>query len=243
MRIEDRGSKIEDRGLMIEDRVIYSILDPQSSILDPRSSSIGFTAHGRGDRLRQMRGSVFGHAVTRRLRGVYDELIGRFGRKSGRRLGCWHRRLRLLFFEFDQPPADEEAVEDNTDSDQKWEYSDQPQIANDLRSVRIRIFVCHNIEEEAQEDHHADADEAGDDAALGLIDPSLFMRDADPQLSHGVRMSYFSPPGFAPIGLSFGGVGCHRFAHASQIRATLPAEFEIIVGLKTASGTEHSDSS
>src|SRR5262245_60507655 len=106
-----------------------------------------------------------------------------------------------------------------------------------------RSFPRHYLEEVMEREHQADSDEAGDDAALDLFDPFLFRRDADPELPHGMRMGYVSPPGFAPIGLSFGRVGCHRVAHAAQIRAALPAEFEVIVDLKTACGTEHSNSS
>src|SRR5262249_2147617 len=156
-------------------------------------------------------------------------------------LGYGRCRLRLLFFEFDQPPAGEEAVEDNADSDQKWDYSYKPQTAKHLREIVV-VSPRHYFEEEMEEDHQADADEAGDDAALHLIDPFLFRGNADPQLFHGMRMGYLGPPAFVPIGLSFGGVGSHRVADAAQIRAALLAEFEIIVDLKTACGTEHSNS-
>lgn len=42
--------------------------------------STGFTARGRCHKLRQMRCRIFGHTGARWLRGVNDELIGRFGR-------------------------------------------------------------------------------------------------------------------------------------------------------------------
>src|SRR5215475_15861195 len=149
-----------------------------------------------------MQSGVLGHTVPRWLCGVGDELIGRFGWERGRRLERRRRRLRLLFFEFDQPPADEEAVEDNADSDQKWEYSDQPQTAKHLREMVV-VSPRHYVEEGMEKDHHANADEAGDDAALDLFESFLFRRDADPQLFHGMRMGNLGPPGFVPIGLSF----------------------------------------
>jgi len=49
-------------------------------------------------------------------------------------------------------------------------------------------------------------------------------------------------PGLAPIKFLFGGTGQHGFAHAAQVRAALSAEFEFIIGLKTASRTVHNDS-
>src|SRR5262249_35990012 len=144
-------------------------------------------------------------------------------------------------------------VDEQSHSDQKWDDPDQPYVANDLRVVP-RFSLRHNLEEETQEDHRSDADQAGDDSApdfiepfligrLDLIEPFLFGRYAAPTFPLLFGEEHVRHPGLAPIELLFGGTGRHRFAHTAQIRATLPAEFEIIIGLKTASGTKHNASS
>src|SRR5262245_54744942 len=98
------------------------------------------------------------------------------------------------------------------------------------------------MKEKVKKDHHADADEAGDDAALDLIEPSLFGRSAPPLL-YFLGETDIRHPALAPIGLIFGGAGHHPFASAVQIRAALAAEFEIIAGLNAASRTKHNQSS
>src|SRR5262245_19441694 len=107
-----------------------------------------------------MRGSVFRHAGARRLRGIGDELVGRFGGERGRRLRWRRLYLRLLFLEFDYAMADEQAVEDDPESGHEWDYSGQPYVAKNLRLGR-RLLIRYNVEEESQENHRADADEAG----------------------------------------------------------------------------------
>src|SRR5262245_40401177 len=108
-------------------------------------------------------------------------MIGRFGGERSWRRRCGHCRSRLLFFEFHDPPADEQAVENNPDSDHEWDYSGQPHDAKDLPTV-VGLLLRQKIEEEVEKDHHADADKAGNDAAFDLIEPSLFRRTALPLL-------------------------------------------------------------
>src|SRR5262249_20660328 len=185
-----------------------------------------------------MRRRVFSHAGARRLRCVGDELIGRFGGERGRRLRRWRRRLRLLFFEFHDEPADEQAVEYDPKSYHEWDYSDHPHAAKDVRLVR-RLLPRYDVEEEIEEDHQACADEAADDASLDFIKPFIFSRDAATPFPFLFGEEHVRHPGLAPVELSFGGSRYHSFARTVEIRSALPAEFEIIVDLKSASWTEH----
>src|SRR4030095_7583492 len=133
---------------------------------------------------------------------------------------------------------DEQAVEDHTNSDQDEDYSEPIQAANDIRAVPG--FLRHSVEEEIEKDHRADAGENGEDALLDLSEPFLFGRWVEPF----PRLLFERlPPGLVPFELLLGRRGRHRFARATQIGAALLAEFEIITDLKTASGTEHSNSS
>src|SRR5262245_43922053 len=181
---------------------------------------------------------VFGHAGAVRWRGVGGELIGGFSGKRRRRRRCGHRWLRLLFFEFHDAAADEKPVEDDPDSDHEWDYSGHPQAAEDLRGAR-RTLIRHDVEEESQEDHHAAADEACDYAVLDIIKPLLFGRDAAPPFPLLFGEEHVRHPGLTPIELFSRGARHHPFARAVQIGAALPAEFEIVTDLKTASWTEH----
>src|SRR5262245_16827545 len=168
-----------------------------------------------------------------------------------RRRRCGHRWLGRLLFERRHPSADEKPVDEESYSDQEWDYPRQPYVANDLRVI-TRLSPRHDLEEVTQEDHHSDADQAGDDSApdfiepfllgrLDFIEPFFFGRDTSSPFPLLFVEEHVRHPGLAPIELLFGGAGRHRIAHAAQIGATLPAEFEIIVGLKTASGTKHSN--
>src|SRR5262249_16357505 len=142
------------------------------------SSSIGFTALRRGDRFGQMQCGVFCYAGAVRWRYVNYQMIRRFGGKRRGRRRCGDLCLRLPFLEWRQPPADENAIDDESDSDQYRDYSDHPQASNDI--CRVPGFLRHDVEEEVEKDHQADACEAGDDAALDLIEPSLFRRATHP---------------------------------------------------------------
>jgi hypothetical protein len=104
-------------------------------------------------------------------------------------------------------------------------------------------MIRHDPEEESQEDHHADANEAGDDAALDLVEPFLFGCDAAPPFTFLFSEEHVRHPGLTPIELFPRGARHHPFARALQIRAALSAEFEIFAGLKPASWTEHNHSS
>jgi hypothetical protein len=188
-----------------------------------------------------MRGGIFDHAEIRLWRCVRDELIGCFGWKRGWRGWCGHLSLRL-FFEFDQAPADDQTIEDHPDPDQEWNYTGHPYAANDLRFVRGGL-VRDNAEEEAEEDHDADPDRAGDDAVLDLSEPFHFGRDPTSSFQLLFGEDHISQPCLAPIELLRVGAGRNRIAHTVQVRAALPAEFEIIADVQTASGTEHSNSS
>src|SRR5262245_63551832 len=189
-----------------------------------------------------MRRRVFGHAGVRGLRGVGDQLISRFSRERRGRRRYAHCRSRLLFFEFHDAAADENPVEDDPDADNERDYPGHPHAAKDLR-VAWRLLIRHNLEEESQEDHQADADEACDDAALDLIEPLLFGRDAAPPFPLLLGEEHVRHPGLTPIELFSRGARLHPFASAMQIDAALPAEFEIIGDLKTTLWTEHSHSS
>src|SRR5215813_2555913 len=105
-------------------------------------------------------------------------MIGRFGGKLWRRRRCGDLCLRLLFLERRQPPADENTIDDESDSDQHRDYSDHPQASYDL--CRVPGFLRHDVEEEVEKDHQSGADEACDDAALDLIESSLFGRATQP---------------------------------------------------------------
>src|SRR5215510_14642949 len=185
-----------------------------------------------------MRGSVFGHAGGRRLRRVGYQLISRFSRERRRRRRYGHCLLRLLFFEFHDATADEKPVEYDSEAGQERDYSGHPHAAKDRR-VAWRLLIRHDFEEESQEDHHADADEAGNDAAFDLIKPLLFGRDAAPPSPLLFGEEHVRHPGLTPIELFSRGARHHPFARAVQISAALPAEFEIVVGLNTTSWTEH----
>src|SRR5262249_26412414 len=145
--------------------------------------------------------------------------------------------------------ADKESIDEESGSDQGRNYPDHPQAAYDLR-IDAGFLLRHNVEEEVEKDHYADADQAGNDAALNLIEPLLFLIEQflfgseiaqPPQLFRGI--DHFSPPGLAPIELLAVARGQHRVAHVVQFGAALLAEFEIIADLNTASGTEHNQSS
>src|SRR5215813_10108757 len=204
-----------------------------------------------------MRRGVFGHAVTRRRRGVNYQLIGCFGLQRARLRGwlrnwrtrCGRRRSRQLLAEFHQTPADEKTVDEESNSDQERDYSCHPQPTNDLR-INAGFLSRHNVEEEVEKDHYADADQTGNDPTPNLIEPLLFLIEQflfgseiaqPPQLFRGI--DHFSPPGLAPIELLAVARGQHRVAHVVQFGAALLAEFEIIADLNTASGTEHNQSS
>src|SRR5262245_48751507 len=102
-----------------------------------------------------MRRGVFGHAVTRRRRGVNYQLIGCFGLQRARLRGwlrncrtrCGRRRSRQLLAEFHQTSADEKTVDEESDSDQERDYSCHPQPTNDLR-INAGFLPRHNVEEE-----------------------------------------------------------------------------------------------
>src|SRR5262249_5874794 len=115
---------------------------------------------------------VFGHAITLRWRGAGGELISRFGRQRSWRRRCGHRRLGRLLFEWRHSSAYEKPIDEESHSDQEWDYPRQPYVANDLL-VMTGLSPCHDLEEITQEDHHSDADQSGDDAALDLIEPFL----------------------------------------------------------------------
>src|SRR5688572_18930818 len=128
---------------------------------------------------------VFGYAVTCLRRSVNYQLIGCFGLQRARlygwlrdwRIRCGHCRSRQLFVELHQSPADEKTVDEESGPDHGRDYSQQPQIADDLRGVRISL-PRHGAEEEIEGDHHADADQTGNDSALNLIEPFLLLVEA-----------------------------------------------------------------
>jgi hypothetical protein len=150
--------------------------------------------------------------------------------------------LRLLFFKFYQAPADNQTIEDHSDPDEEWNDPCHPYAANDLRIVR-GILVSYNVEEEAEEDHDADTDHTGNNAILDFIEPFHFGRDAASSFQLLSGENHISQPCLAPIELLRVGAGRYRIAHTVQVRSALPAEFEIIADVQTASGTEHDNSS
>src|SRR5262245_47288637 len=200
------------------------------------SSLIGFMSLGPGCGLGQVRGSVFGHA------GAGGEVIGRFGGKNSRRRRRKPCRALPLFFEFHDAPGDEQAVEDEPESYYEWDYSRHPYAAKD-RGVARRLILSYNFKEEPQEDHHAHANETGNDASLDFIEPFIFGRDAAAAFPFLFAEEHIRHPCLAPIELFSGGARQHSFARAVQIRAALPAEFEVIGGLNATSWTKHKCSS
>src|SRR5262249_49941922 len=133
-------------------------------------------------------------------------------------------------------------VDEESGSDQNRNYSDPPQAANDLSHNVVAGFLRHDVEEEIEKDRQAEAGEAGNDAALDLIDPSLFRRSTH-LLLYFLSEDNISRPALAPIRRLLNGTRRHPLARAVQIRAALTAEFEIIADSNTTSWTEHVRSS
>src|SRR5262249_41151590 len=76
-----------------------------------------------------------------------------------------------------------------------------------------------------------------------FVKPFLFGSNAAPPVPFLFGEENVRHPRLAPIELLICRTGRHGIAHSAQIGAALPAEFEIIGGLKTTSGTEHFASS
>jgi hypothetical protein len=165
---------------------------------------IGIMSLEPGCRLGQVRGSVFGHADA-------GEMIGRFGGKNSRRRRWKTCRALPLFFEFHDAPGNEQAVEDEPESYYEWDYSRHPYAAKD-RGVARRLILSHNFEEEPQEDHHAHANEAGNDASLDFIEPFIFGRDSAAAFTLLFAEEHVRHPCLAPIELFSSGARHHPLA-------------------------------
>ncbi|HZS07821.1 MAG TPA: hypothetical protein VFD58_23505 [Blastocatellia bacterium] len=111
--------------------------------------------------------------------------------------------MLLLPFQPHEAPADKQAVEEQPDPNQKRNQANQPQAPNNFSLLRV-FGSGYGFKKETEKNHHANADQRGNDTAFDFLKALDFGRDAIPPFALFFAQEHFLHPGLAPVKLVSG---------------------------------------